>query len=107
MNVTREQFYAQLVYYYYFQQLYNDNSIILSIIRNDKTKMDEYLTKYLQMTITINEYLDAYDAAVDQTAKDAVVASVNYSVYSSDPVDPETAIFWPGSGGRFGDVKSP
>lgn len=108
MSFTRDQFISYLETTYYTQVFVSVGNFdtFLSIYTNNKTAMNAYLTNYLRAQGRINFYLAAWDAAPNQAAKDAVVASVD-GVLGNATVDPETAVFWPDSGGRFGDTRGP
>ncbi len=106
MSLTRDQFQAYLEYGFN-NILFYAPSVIKTILLNDKSGMNFYITRVLRADVQIQDYLDEWDAAPNQAAKDAVVASVVYEIDESIPVDPDAAVLWPGTGGRFGDATGP
>lgn len=106
MTMSREEFQSFLVSGFN-NVIYPDNFTMYQIIlTNDKTLGDTYRTNYVRAQNNIAAYLAAYDAAPDDPSKDAVVNSATFDL-GTDSVDPADALLWPGSGGLFGDVKSP
>lgn len=105
MSLTRAEF-KSLMEFNFYPQISPPFVSVIKICTNDKSGMNEILTQYLRCNGRINFYLGLWDAAPDQAAKDAVVASVSYDIGTAT-VDPETALFWPDSNGRFGNIKGP
>lgn len=105
MSLTRDQFKSQMQFGFY-PQIAPAYLSVIALCTNDKTAMDTVLTQYMRCNLQIDAYLAAWDAAPDQTAKDAVVDSVVYTI-GTDSVNPDDAVMWPGAGGRFGNVVGP
>jgi len=105
MSLTRQQFQDQLNFNF-DSLLFPIPDTLKGLITNDKNKMNIYLTNILRAQGKVNDYLAQWDAAPDQAAKDAVVAGVVYDLGNAT-VDPESAVLWPDSGGRWGSIKGP
>lgn len=105
MTLTRQQFEDTLKYNFY-PQINPPFLSVISICTNDKSGMDAILTQYLRCNGRIAFYLSQYDAASTDAQRDAVVAGVSYDIGTAS-VDPNSAIFWPDSNGRFGNIKGP
>lgn len=104
--MTRDQF-IMLITQGFFSLIFDDMNIALSsVMANDKATMNTYLTNYLRANLQIAANLATWDGLPTQAAKDAFAVSVVY-VLGSATVDPETALNWPDSNGRFGNIKGP
>lgn len=105
MTLTRSEF-ESLLKYNFYSQLGATYTTIIALLTNDKDAMDAVLTQYVRANGKIAGYLEEYDAAPTDVQKDQVINNVVYDIGNAT-VDPESAVMWPNSGGRFGNIKAP
>lgn len=106
MSLTREEFETVLKDLFYNLAFpTNIRTFQQCIVTNSKTMMNVFATNYLNAQERISFYLDAWDNAVGQPAKDVVVGTV-VSDLGNLSVDPEDAYLWLATEGHFGDVRS-